>query len=179
MTAIVNTHYKHELITKHLRKYSNVTVIVEEPNIYETGGGLKNALPLIKNDTIFTLNSDSIYKGNNPLDVLEKAWDPTYMEALLLLSPQEKNLDHPPKGDFSIDKNNLLKRNNLGSIYTGAQIIKTNRFSKISLTNFSLNIVWDKMISEKTIYGLEYSGSWIDVGTPASIKKAEKLLKAP
>jgi MurNAc alpha-1-phosphate uridylyltransferase len=179
MTAIVNTHYKHELIRKHLRKYSNVTVIVEEPNIYETGGGLKNALPLIKSDAIFTLNSDSIYKGNNPLGVLEKAWDPTYMEALLLLAPQEKNLDHPKKGDFSIDQNNLLKRTNSGSIYTGAQIIKTNRFSKMNLTNFSLNIMWDKMISEKTIYGLEYSGSWIDVGTPVGIKKAEKLLKVP
>ena len=177
MTAIVNAHYKHELLTKHLKKYSNVTVIVEEPNIYETGGGLKNALPIIRNNTIFTLNSDSIYKGKNPLEILEKAWDPTYMEALLLLAPQEKNLDHPQKGDFSLNKDSLLKRNNSGLIYTGAQIIKTNRFSKINLTNFSLNIVWDNMISDRTIYGLEYSGSWVDVGTPIGIKKAEKLLK--
>ena len=41
MTAIVNAHYKHELLTKHLKKYSNVTVIVESQIFMKQVGDLK------------------------------------------------------------------------------------------------------------------------------------------
>ena len=33
------------------------------------------------------------------------------------------------------------------------------------------------MLSEGTIYGVEYPGFWIDVGTPSGIKNAEVFLK--
>ena len=177
MNIIINAHYKHSLIESHLKDKPNITIVVEKPLIYDTGGGLKNALPKIKNNTLFTLNSDSIFKGINPLLLLERAWDPNIMEALLLLIPPDRVIGHTGKGDFSINHKKQIERNGTGSIYTGAQIIKTALFSKIKLKTFSLNFAWDKMLSEGSIYGIEYPGFWVDVGTPAGIKNAEVLLK--
>ena len=177
MNILINAHYKHFLIENHLKDNPRVKVLVEKPSIYETGGGLKNAIPKITNDTVFTLNSDSIFKGINPLLLLERAWDPDSMEALLLLVPPSRIIGHRGKGDFSINKKNKIDRNETGSIYTGAQIIKTARFSTIKLKKFSLNLAWNEMLSEGTIYGLEYPGFWIDVGSPSGIENAEVFLK--
>jgi MurNAc alpha-1-phosphate uridylyltransferase len=177
MNIIINAHYKHFLIENHLKDNPKIKVSVEKPSIYETGGGLKNAVPKMTNDTVFTLNSDSIFKGISPLLLLEKAWDPDSMEALLLLVPPCRIIGHTGKGDFSINKGKKIDRNETGSVYTGAQIIKTGRVCKIKLKKFSLNLAWDEMLSERTIYGIEYPGFWIDVGTPSGIKNAEVFLK--
>ena len=144
MNIIVNAHFKHSMIENHLKNSSCVKVIVEKPLIFETGGGLKNAIPSMKNDTIFTLNSDSLFRGLNPLLLLERVWDPDSMEALLLLVPPSRIIGHTGKGDFSINKKNKIDRNETGSVYTGAQIIKTARFSTIKLKKFSLNLAWNE-----------------------------------
>ena len=177
MNIIINAHYKHFLIENHLKDNPKIKVSVEKPSIYETGGGLKNAVPKMTNDTVFTLNSDSIFKGISPLLLLEKAWDPDSMEALLLLVPPCRIIGHTGKGDFSINKGKKIDRNETGSVYTGAQIIKTGRVCKIKLKKFSLNLAWDEMLSERTIYGIEYPGFWIDVGSPSGIENAEVFLK--
>ena len=177
MNIIVNAHFKHSMIDSHLKNSSCVKVIVEKPLIFETGGGLKNAIPSMKNDTIFTLNSDSLFRGLNPLLLLEQSWRPEFMEALLLIIPPSRAFHHTGKSDFSINKVGKLNRDIYGSIYTGAQIIKIGRFSDINQKQFSLNLVWNQMLNQGTIYGIEYPGSWVDVGTPKGKIHAEKFLK--
>ena len=99
------------------------------------------------------------------------------MEALLLIIPPSRVFHPTGKGDFSINKVGKLNRDIYGSIYTGAQIIKIGRFSDINQKQFSLNLVWNQMLNQGTIYGIEYPGSWVDVGTPNRKIHAEKFLK--
>ncbi len=176
MTAVVNTHYMHTLISDHLRSYPFVKVILESPDILETGGGLKNALSLFENETIFTLNSDSIFSGHSPLKILSEAWKPEIMEALLLMVPLSQTHGHNGQGDFIINKMGKIERDKANLVYAGVQILKTHHLSKQPLKKFSLNLIWDEMISEGTAYGIEYFGDWVDVGRPECIKIAEKLL---
>ena len=42
----VNLHHLPKQIEDHLSKFENIQTIHEQPNILETGGGLKNALPI-------------------------------------------------------------------------------------------------------------------------------------
>ncbi|PIE14957.1 MAG: nucleotidyltransferase [Rhodobacterales bacterium] len=172
--TVVNTHYLPQMMATHLAG-KNVT-ISHETEILETGGGLRHALPLLGQGPVFTLNSDAVWRGQNPLKALANAWDPDKMDALLLLIPPENTLGHTGNGDFEISNTGALTRSP-GLVYSGAQIIKTDRLHDIDQTRFSLNVLWNEMIRHNRVFGHVYDGKWCDVGSPQGIETAEKMLK--
>jgi MurNAc alpha-1-phosphate uridylyltransferase len=156
----------------------DVTISHEADRILETGGGLKAALPLLGAGPVAILNSDGIWTGANPLRTLAAAWDPSRMEALLLVLPLAKTRAHGPKGDFRLDAEGRLSRGAGGEdhVYIGAQIIHSARVSAEADAVFSLNRVWDQMIAAGTAFGVVHPGDWCDVGHPEGIAEAEALL---
>ncbi|WP_298858989.1 nucleotidyltransferase family protein [uncultured Sulfitobacter sp.] len=173
-TIVANLHYRPESLLAHLKPLG-VQTILETPDILETGGGLRNALPLLGDGPVITMNTDAIWRGPNPLRLLLDAWDPITMDALLMGVPPERALEHSGNGDFTIASGGRLSRG-AGVIYGGVQIIKTDLLAEINQNSFSLNLVWDKMLEKKTMFGLSYAGKWCDVGHPDGIKTAEGLL---
>jgi MurNAc alpha-1-phosphate uridylyltransferase len=172
----VNAHYRADQIAAHLAARPEIKVIVEAPEILETGGGLKNALPHLGEGPVYTLNSDAVWAGPNPLAFLRAAWEPEKMDALVLLIPREAARGHGGRGDFFIDGAGQLTRGP-GLVYAGAQIVNPARLADIPKRIFSLNMLWDKFIAEDRLFGAVYPGLWCDVGTPAAIPLAEAMLK--
>ena len=82
--TVVNTHYLGDKIAKHLENYP--AQVVHEPNILDTGGGLKNASKFFNGPVIFTSNSDAIWSGPNPFSYLFQNWRDD-CDALLLCAP--------------------------------------------------------------------------------------------
>ena len=177
LRAVVNSHYKSEMVAAHLRSRAEAELVIERPDILDTGGGLKAALPLLGSDPVITLNSDAVWAGPNPLDCLKSAWRPERMGALLLLVPLERTVGYTRAGNFSGDAQNRLTRDTSGMVYTGAQVLHTDGLADINKTSFSLNVLWDQMLQEQRLYGIEYPGFWADVGTPDGIRLAEKMLE--
>lgn len=171
----VNLHYKHQMLTDHLSG-QNIQFSIETPNILDTGGGLRQALPLTGEGAILTLNPDAIWVGENPISMLLSAWDPIKMDALLMLVPPENADEHTGKGDFLLRSDGQLDRGQ-GLVYSGAQIIKTDLLKEIQQPVFSLNLLWDIIGKNKTLFGLSYTGKWCDVGTQQGVLAAEKVLK--
>lgn len=170
---VVNTHYRADQIATHLA--GTGALISHEPGpLLETGGGLRAALPLLGSGPVFTLNSDAVWQGPNPLLALAAAWDPARMEALLLLLPGPQAIGHTGPGDFLMTDDRLTR--GPGLVYSGAQIITTGDLSAIPDPVFSLNRLWDRMIARGTLFGLCYTGQWCDVGHPDSIPLAEGML---
>ncbi len=175
--TVVNAHYHHQLVVDHLNETS-VQVIVEAPDILETGGGLRNALPLLGNGPVFTSNTDAVWRGPNPFQMLRDAWQPDKMDALLLCLPKENAIGHKGKGDFVLSETGQISRGP-GVVYSGIQILKTDGLHDISETAFSLNLLWDQIHKRDRLYGLTYPGKWCDVGSPEGITLAEEMLDAP
>jgi MurNAc alpha-1-phosphate uridylyltransferase len=177
---IVNLHYLPEQIENHLSNFKNIKTIHEYPKILETGGGLKNALPILGPSPVITLNSDIIWIGYNPIKSLLKSWNPKKMDALLMLIPIELAKGYKGLGDFYLDRDKqLIRRDNKSNapyVYTGVQIIKTELLSAINKESFSINVLWNKIINQRNAYGIMYDGSWIDVGHPEGIEIATKEL---
>ena len=98
------------------------------------------------------------------------------MDALLLLIALDQTTGYKRAGNFSTDAHGHITRDLSGQVYTGAQIIKTDRLEAIAEKTFSLNVLWDQMIAERTAFGLKYTGNWADGGTPAGIELAEGML---
>lgn len=174
LQAVMNLHYLPDSIVQHFEP-KGVIFSNERSELLETGGGLRKARSILQSDPVFTLNSDAIWKGPNPLTLLKEAWNPERMDALLMLIPLSQAHGHTGSGDFSTDRNGKLTRGG-PLLYTGAQIIKTDRLVEISETAFSLNLYWNLLMQSDRVFGATYSGEWCDVGQPESIPIAEALL---
>lgn len=172
---VVNTHYLANQISAHLRG-KTVKISRETDQLLETGGGLRNALPLLGSDPVYTLNSDAVWTGENPLSQLRHAWNPDVMDGLLLLARRSDAAGHTGSGDFDRSPGNHLTRGT-EYIYLGAQILRTNLLADVHDAAFSLNVIWDMMLKQGRLFGIVHDGGWCDVGSPAGIVHAEKMLK--
>lgn len=172
---VANLHYKPEALEQHLQG-TGILLSHEQPDILETGGGLRAALPLLGAGPIFTMNTDAIWAGPNPLTLLAEHWNPARMDALLLCIPQDNALGHSGTGDFEIAEGGHASRGP-GLIYSGAQIIKPDLLHKIDEDSFSLNLLWDMMLKQDRLFATAYPGTWCDVGRPEGIATAEAMLE--
>jgi MurNAc alpha-1-phosphate uridylyltransferase len=172
-TRVVNLHYHAEQLAAHLAG-RNVALSREDP-ILDTGGGLRAALPLLGDGPVLTLNTDAVWTGANPLAQLLAAWDPDRMDGLLLTLPAD---GMGARSDFVMDAAGRLTRAKgaPGVAYLGAQIIRSDGLAEFPDPVFSLNLLWDRMISDGRLFGLTHQGNWCDVGTPDGITRAEALL---
>jgi MurNAc alpha-1-phosphate uridylyltransferase len=176
LRRVANAHYRAGELEAHLAP-RDVTVSREEPEILDTGGGLRHALPLLDADPVFTLNTDAVWSGPNPLRLLADAWDPARMDALLLCVPLENAVGRKGGGDFDILGDGRLSRGG-DLVYTGAQIVKTKALHAVTEPVFSLNVIWNQMAEQGRLCGLPYPGQWCDVGHPEGIRLAEDMLAA-
>ncbi|GAA6202558.1 nucleotidyltransferase family protein [Aquicoccus sp. SU-CL01552] len=172
--VVANLHYKPEMLRAHLEPLG-IALSQETPNILDTGGGLRAARPLLGPGPVFTLNTDAIWAGPNPMELLRAAWEPEEMDALLICVPPDRALGHQGAGDFAMDTEGRITRGP-GLIYGGAQILRTDLLDEIEEEVFSLNRVWDRMLARGRLFALEYPGRWCDVGHPGGITLAETLL---
>ena len=171
---VMNLHYLGEQIVQYLEKRP-VRFSHETPDILETGGGLRAALPLLGDAPVFTMNTDAVWRGPNPLAHLAAHWNPDVMDALLLCVPPDQAFGHTGPGDFLVDGSGLAERGP-GAIYSGLQIIKTDGLDQIEERVFSLNLLWNRMLAARTLHAVAYPGLWCDVGTPSGLAQAETLL---
>ena len=171
---VANLHYLPHMLVDHLNG-TEVKTITETPDVLETGGGLRNALPLLGINPVFTMNTDAIWKGANPLQQVLDVWDPIEMDALLVCVPVAQTIGYSGDGDFKIASDGRLTRGS-GAVYGGIQIIKTDLLKTIKEPSFSLNVIWNKMLKNDRLFGISYDGNWCDVGHPEGITQAEEMM---
>lgn len=170
---VVNLHWMAGMIRTALAD-RGVRFSDESDALLDTGGGLKKARPLLGDGACFTMNTDAVFAGPNPLACLARAWQPE-MGALLLTVPTARARGHLGKGDFDHRPDGRILRG-AEAIYTGAQIIDPGVLDRISDDVFSMNRAWDSLAAEGRLFGVAYPGQWCDVGQPESIPIAEALI---
>ena len=183
-TAVVNTHYKGEMIADHLAGRTSPRILLSpEADLLETGGGIRQALPLLGTDPFLSVNSDILWlDGPTPaIDRLTRAWNPETMDALLLLHPAVAAFGYDGKGDFHMDPLGRLTRRRSGEIapfvFAGVQILKPQLFADVPPGAFSTNLIWDRLLESERLYGMRHDGLWFHVGTPESIAEVDDHLE--
>ena len=181
-TIVVNVHHLGEQIATRLGSRARV---VREDRLLETGGSVKNALPLLGAGPYFILNGDGLWRdGSQPiLSRMEAAWDPARMDALLLLHPIETAIGREAKdrGDYFLDPDGRARRR-------GEAAVAPYLFASISIGDsrllqdspdapFSLVKLWDRAQAEGRLFGLVHDGDWFHVGTPQALADAEAVLR--
>ena len=174
---VINTHYLSEQIKKYIneKKFkSDITIINEKEKILDTGGGVLNALKYF-NQSFLCINPDTIWNLNyiKELQQLENDFFSNKRKCSLLVVNKKKSFDKNLKGDFSL-KNGFITREeneNLKYIYTGLQIIDPKIFFNIDEIIFSINLIWNKLIKKKQLFGFESKIDFLHVSTLDIYKK--------
>lgn len=182
--AVVNLHYLGDMMRTHLAARAAPTVRFSEeaPEILDTGGGVAQALPMLGAAPFYVVNSDSVWLGQNPLAALAGAWDPSAMDALLLLVPRARARAYVRPGDFFLAAEGGVPRRRGAAetaplVYSGAQIVAPRALAGAPEGAFSMNLVWDRLIAAGRLAAVTYPGGWVDVGTPAGLVEAEAGLR--
>jgi MurNAc alpha-1-phosphate uridylyltransferase len=182
---VVNVHYLADALEAHLArtvKGLDVTISDERDLLLETGGGLVHAKDVIDSDPFLAINSDNLWIDGpaDTLKLLASHWDAAKMDALLLLVPHARALNHRGQGDFHMDRVGQLRRRGRSRVapfvYTGVQIISKALLADAPEGPFSTNLLWDRAIAAGRCYGAVHQGLWFDVGNPESIGATEQVL---
>ena len=154
---IVNSHYLHEKISEFItKKYSSISISYEK-NILDTGGGILNVIDFFDQENFFVLNSDTVWNEaySNDLNQLKEIFKNSNNKAALLLADKKNSFDKKLSGDFGLDQNNLLNKDNDDYIYTGCQLLNPSIFNlKKKGDIFSMNEIWNDLIEQKSLNGV-------------------------
>lgn len=168
---VINTAWLAEKIHKKLGNGSNYGVSItysDEGEALETGGGIKKALPLLGESSFLVVNGDvwCDYDYKN-LPNLKKE---CLAHLILVDNPQQH-----PEGDFSIKKGLLSNNDNEKKTYSGIGIYSPKLFTQKE-ERFPLGPLLRSAADNNLISAENYTGYWLDIGTPERLQKLQTLL---
>jgi len=185
--VVINLHYLGDMIRAHLTGRTDVEILFsdEADALLDTGGGLVKAAPLLGNEPVYVLSSDSIWTGASPLRELAEAWDDDHMDALMLVTPVELAIAYSRAGDYLLSGNppvyTAARRRDQPSapfVFTSAQILRPQTFASRRLAPFSQREIWDELEVLGRLKAVIHRGGWVDVGTPAGLDAATRAVEA-
>ena len=175
----LNTYYLQDQIKEFVEKKNfktEIEIINDGEKILDTGGGILNMIQSSDDDNFIVFNPDTVWN----LDYLKiiKEMEGFYFSKkiynILLVVEKHLSFDKNFNGDFSLTKNLLKKESRNNYIYTGCQIINKKIFDHIDNKNFSILEIWNKLISEKKLFGFQSQNKFYHV---TDLEIYNKLLK--
>ena len=175
----INIHHLSDQIREYLSKFkskANIEISSEEDLLLDTGGGAEKATKEFKKNPFFIINPDTLWsdKYYKEVQFLEKVYIENKKPCLLLVK-KDLSLDKSFKGDFNLDGKLVSRDANNNYIFTGLQIITRDSLNLINKKVFSMNEVWNKLINEKNLYGVESNQKFYHLNTFEMYKKISKM----
>ena len=178
---VVNVHHLGGQIADRLRGRAR---IVHEDRLLDTGGSVRNALPLLGNEPFFVLNGDGLWRDgeNSMLGRLDAAWDPRRMDALLLLHPLATAIGHEEsgRGDYYLEPDGRARHRGTAEtapyLFASVSICDSRLFHGSPEGPFSLVKLWTRAEQAGRLHALVHDGQWFHIGTPQALAEAERVL---
>ena len=153
---LVNSFYLSDQIEKYVADLNlNLKVINDGNTILDTGGGILNLIDNSNQNNFLVFNPDTIWNKNYIVEIqnMEKFYFENKIKNILLVVEKSNSFDQRMKGDFSIKNNILKKKFDKNFIFTGCQILNKSIFENYKIETFSINRIWEEMISNDKLYG--------------------------
>ena len=176
----LNTYYLQDQIKEFVEKKNfktEIEIISDGEKILDTGGGILNMIQSSDDDNFIVFNPDTVWNLDylKIIKEMEDFYFSNKINNILLVVEKYLSFDKNFKGDFSLTKNLLKKESTNNYIYTGCQIINKKIFDHIDNKNFSILEIWNKLISEKKLYGFQSQNKFYHV---TDLEIYNKLLKS-
>jgi MurNAc alpha-1-phosphate uridylyltransferase len=183
--AVVNVHAFADQMEDHLARRRSLEILIsdERDMLLETGGGLKRARAMLGEAPIWVANSDYVWVEGRD-DALAKVaatWDPSRMDACVIVVPKARTTGFDTPGDFCRDDAGRLTHRGEAAEAPlhcfGVEILDPQRVYEVADEKFSLFRVWQAAEARGRLFGVIPDGYWMQVGDPAALAAAEARLK--
>jgi MurNAc alpha-1-phosphate uridylyltransferase len=184
--AVVNVHAFADMLEAHVRRRTDIEILIsdERPLLMETGGGIRQARPLLGDAPIVVCNIDSVWEEahGSAIARLAAGYHRQTMPFRLMLASMDQCLGFDGAGDFFMDDAGVLTfRGDAPSApwaYMGAYIMDPTVIDNEPLEPFSMTRLWRMLAPKRQLHGAPLGGYWMHVGDPRSRGEAEARLAA-
>lgn len=147
---------------------TRLTFVDEGPEPLETGGGLRNALPLLGEAPFVVVNGDVWTDSPVPPDPA-----PGVLAHLVLV----RNPAHNLRGDFAIENGECRIDGPVRHTFSGVASYRPELFAPLATGRFPLKPVLDRAIHAGRATAELHTGRWTDVGTPERLAALDAELR--
>lgn len=171
---VINVSYRAEQIVDALGDGSAYGVSIawsHETMPLETGGGIRQALPLL-GDMPFLLVNGDVWCDLDPATL------PSSLGSDLARLVLVDNPVHHPEGDFLLDANDRVREGPGPRLtYAGIAQIDPALVADRAEGAFALAPLLRAAIADGRIAGHHHQGRWVDVGTPERLAALDQALR--
>ena len=171
--VVINLAYLGDMIEAEVgdgQRYGLSIVYSREPEgAMGTGGGIRQALPLINSDPFIVLNSD-IWTDFSPRNLPDRVAGNAH---LVLVD----NPPHNPAGDFFLNKGRVLNHpaeSTRRLTFSGIGLYRHSLFDDAPAGRFPLAATLKAAADRNLVTGEHFSGRWMDIGSPDRLDEARK-----
>ncbi|MGM0984425.1 MAG: N-acetylmuramate alpha-1-phosphate uridylyltransferase MurU [Pseudomonadota bacterium] len=172
--VVINVSYRAEQIVATLGDGAAFGVRIawsREAAPLETGGGIRQALPLLGEDPFLLVNGD-VWCDLDPADLPALGDD---LARLVLVD----NPDHHPQGDFHLDAEGRVHAEGEPRLtFAGISLLDPALVADEPLGAFALAPLLRRAMAEGRVGGHHHHGAWIDVGTPERLADLDRRLRS-
>jgi len=171
---VVNHAHLGEQIVARLGDGSAFGVCIhyspEPPGALETGGGIRQALPLLGAGAFVVVNGD-IWTD---YPYRELCREPEGLAHLVLVD----NPQHHRDGDFQLDGRQVAAEGDTRLTFSGIGLYRPELFAGAPPGRFPLAPVLRSAMQAGRVSGEHYRGRWMDIGTAQRLAELDQQLRA-
>tara|TARA_B100000427_G_scaffold205913_1_gene171417 strand:- start:449 stop:1132 length:684 start_codon:yes stop_codon:yes gene_type:complete len=174
--VVINYHHLGEMIKNFLGDGSRFGIEIlysEEADLLETGGGIINSLPKLKDESFIVVNAD--VWTDFDFNRLEYISEDQCLAHLVLVENTQDN----PTGDFYINQSGLVhdaaRHGSNRLTFSGISVLHRSLFEGYQSEPLSLVPLLKMAMMKDLVTGEVHNGVWIDVGTPQRLEQVNSL----
>ncbi|MCL7939832.1 nucleotidyltransferase family protein [Halomonas sp. ATCH28] len=171
--VVINVSYRAEQIVAALGDGSAFGLSIawsREATPLETGGGIRQALPLLGEAPFLLVNGD-IWCELDPAKLPALGDD---LARLVLVD----NPDHHPQGDFHLDTRGRVHADGEPRLtFAGISLLDPALVAHEPPDAFALAPLLRRAMAEGRVGGHHHRGAWVDVGTPERLAELDRRLR--
>ncbi len=168
---VMNVHHLADQIIEALGNGAQYGVSIQyshETNLYDTGGGIFYALPLLGMEPFIVIGGDTL--TDYPFSCLVECSLSSLAHLVMVPNPE-----HVPQGDFGFVGDKLSRTAKPRYTYSGIGLYSPALFLMNERATFRLTEVLDPAALAGKLSGELYQGQWLDVGTEERLQRACQL----
>ena len=179
--VLINIFHLGEQISNFIKEKKfpiDIEIIKDGDKILNTGGGILNMMNCSQDENFLIFNPDTLWKKDyvNEIDKMESYYFQNDLDNILLVVNKRLSFDQKLKGDFNMIDNILKKKDgDKNFIYIGCQILNKNLFQQYKVESFPINEIWDSLLIQEKLNGLESLNKFYHLTNLETFKKLEDL----
>ena len=175
----INVHYLSDQIKGFINKKkfnTKINISDESDLLLDTGGGVLAGTNNFNDNPFFVINPDTLWNKayEDEVKKLEEIYFKNNKPCLLLVN-KKFSLDNSFVGDFNLKRDLISKDKENQFIFTGLHITNRSFLSSEKSKVFSMNKIWNDLIKDQNLFGLESKQKFYHLNTFKIYNKISNL----